>query len=109
MSIELENGRTYVGEVDPAMLPNGFGKELYHSGKVLYEGEFHHGQRDGRGIFFYESGQMGYIGEFKSDFMEGQGVLFYQRSGNLLYNGTLKRGNFHQGDFYFENGTISEN
>ena len=38
ISINFDNGRGYIGEIDPANLPNGFGKEYYPSGKILYKG-----------------------------------------------------------------------
>ena len=108
MSLELNNGRFYTGEVDPAMLPNGFGKELYPSGEILYKGQFKHGKREGQGTFYYESGKAGYTGKFKADFMHGPGLLFYQDSGQLLFNGTMFEGNFKEGNLFFQNGTLSE-
>ena len=108
MSLTLDNGRQYNGEIDVLKLPNGQGIEYYHSGKILYKGRFTHGKKNGFGTFFYESGLIGYKGQFKDDYMEGQGLLYYQDSGNLLFNGTLHQGNFLKGDFYFENSTLSE-
>ena len=41
ISINFDNGRGYIGEIDPANLPNGFGKEYYPSGKILYKGNIY--------------------------------------------------------------------
>ena len=108
MTLKLDNGRVYIGEVDVDMFPNGRGAESYPNGKVLYKGQFKHGLKDGLGIFYYESGIEGYNGQFKDNFIDGDGLLFYQTSGNLLFEGTFSKGNYVKGAFYFENGTVSE-
>lgn len=108
MTLTLENGRLYQGQVDLDMVPNGQGTEYYPSGAILYQGEFKHGLRDGQGTFLYESGLTGYIGQFQENYMHGVGELYYQESGNLLFNGTLEKGEFSKGTFFFENGTVSE-
>lgn len=108
MTLKLESGRNFSGEVDSAKLPNGYGLEFYPSGQVLYEGQFKHGLKDGDGVFFYETGLKGYNGQFKENFMEGQGTIYSQDSGKKLYEGTLKRGNFLQGFFFHDNGTIAD-
>ena len=38
VSMTFDNGRSFIGEIDPAKLPNGFGKEFYPSGKLFYKG-----------------------------------------------------------------------
>ena len=60
VSMTFDNGRSFIGEIDPAKLPNGFGKEFYPSGKLFYKGTFKHGFRDGVGIFYHENGFKGY-------------------------------------------------
>ena len=108
MSMILENGRRYTGEVDIHQIPNGKGTEFYQSGRILYRGNFENGKKNGYGTFFYETGIVGYKGQFKENYMEGQGLLYYQDTGNVLFNGTLHLGNFLKGNFYFENSTLSE-
>lgn len=108
MTLTLENGRTYVGEVDPGLEPEGFGLEYYHSGALLYKGEFKKGQKHGQGIFYYESGDKGYEGGFKDNLMHGKGTLYSKETGNVLFSGKLDSGNFLDGNFFFDNGTLAE-
>lgn len=108
MTIILENGRKYIGEVDPALEPDGFGLEFYPSGALLYKGEYKRGLKDGQGIFYYESGLKGYEGGFKNNYMDGKGTLFSMQSGNTIFSGKMDSGNFLEGEFFSENGTLAE-
>ena len=43
---------------------NGKGKEYYRNGKLLFEGEYLNGKRNGKGKEYYDSGKVVFEGEY---------------------------------------------
>ena len=65
--------------------PHGKGKEMFSNGD-FYEGEFHKGYWEGKGMFFKKF-KFKYTGDFKHGKMEGFGRKTYTN------------GNYYEGEF----------
>ena len=44
---------------------NGKGKEYFFKGKLKYEGEFSNGKRNGNGIEYFDNGELKFKGEYR--------------------------------------------
>ena len=71
------SGQGYVlpGEAIP-IKPHGFGKLTANDGRDIYEGDWQHGLKHGKGTYIYADGTK-YIGEYRNDQVHGSGTLFY--------------------------------
>ena len=72
----------------------GFGILLSSDGRERYEGEFRHGEKDGRGVYVYGNGDM-LDGTFEDDAPDGPGVFRFANGG--VVNGTWVHGRFWSG------------
>ena len=108
MSTTLESGRGYIGEVDPGLLPNGFGKEYYPNGKLLYKGQYKHGLKHGQGIFYHENGLKGYEGEFSKNYVHGEGTMYHHHFEIPQFKGKFLNGTLLKGQLFYENGTLAD-
>jgi hypothetical protein len=70
------DGSTYVGEVDSEDQPHGHGVYKWTNGDV-YEGEWHHGSREGKGRCAYGSGNV-YEGHWKDNQKDGKGKFTWE-------------------------------
>ena len=64
------------------------GRTVYFNGD-LYEGEYHHGLKEGRGRFEDSTGEIAYIGEWKADGKHGYGE-------ETMVDGSTYHGHFKQ-------------
>ena len=66
----------------------------YLNGFLLYDGEIKNDMYDGKGTLYYnESDQVKYRGKFKDNLYDGKGTL-YDESGEVIYNGKWKNGDY---------------
>ena len=123
VSLKKDNG-LYLGEAD-YLIPNGrglfkfnklkltwigyfndgvkgdYGRLFDNSGKLLYEGNYKNGLRNGEGSFYYSDGSK-YVGEFVNGYREGKGIFYWNDDTN--WDGTFKNnemdgeGNFFDGE-----------
>ena len=108
-------GTTYIGYWD-----NGLqflrGKVFDSNNKLVYEGEYKRGLKEGKGVYNYPGGEK-YEGMFVNGLREGKGV-FYWNNG-IKWDGLFKNNNFNgQGTFSdgkdsfpgtFKDGDLVEN
>ena len=47
----------------------------------------------------------GYEGHFTQGLMDGPGTMYYEKTGNVLFRGQFKSGNFYNGTLFAEDGT----
>ncbi len=79
---------------------------LYEAGILRYRGEFSGGLPNGQGISYYPSGGQEYAGTFSQGACEGEGTL-YDEDGQARYKGQFSAGNFEgQGRLYQEDGEL---
>jgi len=74
-------------------IPNGFGKLTNKYGNV-FEGEFNHGQREGKGVLEVPNRYV-YDGEFKGDKFHGWGTMKWVDGSAQLYVGPFYNDQFH--------------
>lgn len=79
----------YEGERDKEGRPHGKGVLSDEFG-VLYEGDFVHGKREGKGIEYDERGYVSYVGEWKEDERNGIGSEYV--CNQIVYDGEWKGG-----------------
>lgn len=74
--------------------------------KIVFEGKYVNGKREGKHIDYYDNGNIEFIWNFKNDRLHGKHIRYY-RSGNIMFIGHYKNGILH-GDYidYYENGNI---
>lgn len=99
-TIDLEDGGTYYGQVNSALVPHGNGHELYPHGGKRYDGQFLNGSKTGKGTFFYQNGLKAYQGQFRNNHMHGPGSLFDPTDGSIIFNGSLFHGSIFNGSFF---------
>ena len=87
-TMHLPGGGRYVGEFVRGNI-QGWGKIIDEDGKLMYEGQFSNGWRNGTGKAWYLTGDF-YEGQFKDDKRHGHGELRYS-------DGTRYVGQFDQG------------
>ena len=70
----------------------GIGKEYdYYSGKLIYEGEYLHGERNGKGKEFFYNGKIKFEGEYLNGKRNGKGKEYYE-NGVIKYIGGYLKG-----------------
>ena len=84
-----ENGNYYIGQMENGK-HIGKGIIYYKNGKILYEGDFINGKREGFGKFIDKNGDW-YIGQWLNGQKHGEGKIYYS-NGNLLYEGDFVKG-----------------
>ena len=87
---------------------NGKGKEYDDKGNLIYEGEFYNGKRDGKGIGkeYNEYSKLIYEGEYIDGIRNGRGKE-YDDEGNFIYEGEFIDGIRNGiGKEYNENGKL---
>ena len=52
-------------------------KDEYNNLKLIYEGEYKNGLRDGKGVYYFNNGEV-YDGKFKGGNIEGKGTLTWE-------------------------------
>jgi len=90
VSIEFENGDTYVGELRK-MKPHGVGTLHYRDG-TLYKGEFRKGLKHGLGVTQFPHGDK-HVGRYESNVFCGRGT-YINSEGGFKYVGQFKDGQF---------------
>ncbi len=101
-TLKLENGATYIGQVNDKNQKHGHGKLIW-PGKLEYTGQFQDGHIHGFGKMKHTNGTQ-YEGEYKYDKYDGRGVLKYPNW--QYYKGEFKNGLRHgHGVFYNSDGT----
>lgn len=65
--------------------------EIYRNGRLMYSGDYFHGDANGKGVMFYPSGSIMYEGEFRNGYADGKGT-FYDPKGNDVFSDSWKRG-----------------
>lgn len=80
----------YVGKKDKEGKMHGKGKLLDKKGKLIFKGDFNHGEIQGTGTLYNEEHTWKYYGTFKHDLMEGTGEIYM--NGSLYYKGELGDG-----------------
>lgn len=131
-TVFFSDGGAYCGDLDFFRRPHKSGYYEYPkegSGHNTYIGEFKHGARHGKGIYFCADGKI-YEGEWKKDQLDGKGTIaspcgelcegnfvkgvmngygrYVFKSGNV-YEGEFKDNEFcGKGKFYWTSGTWCE-
>ena len=119
--VENEDG-VYIGEADYAT-PQGRGCYIYKNddqswlgyfdkgekgkygkfydkdGKLVYEGEYSHGEKNGKGIYYFPKG-MKYDGEFVDNKKEGKGTFYWDE--NIRWEGPFEDDKMNGKGTYFE-------
>ena len=102
VKIKKENG-IYLGEAEQN-LPQGRGCFIYNGDNLQWIGYFENGEKSNYGKLYNEEGRLIFEGEYKNGLRNGEGTYYY--SGGLKYEGQfvngLREGN---GTFYWEDGT----
>ena len=73
---EEGEGLQWIGYFDNGEKGN-YGKLYNEEGKLIYEGEYKNGIRNGEGTYYYARG-LRYEGEFVNGFREGNGVFYWE-------------------------------
>lgn len=87
---QYASGYKYKGQLQNNK-PNGQGKLLDSSGKLVYEGGFKDGLFDGQGKV-YKDGMVVLEGQFTNDKLNGYGKSYYLETGVLAYEGSYTNG-----------------
>ena len=73
-------------------LRNGKGKEYYHNGKLKFEGEYLNGERNGKGKEYNDNGKLEFEGEYlNGKRWNGKGKE-HTKNGFLLFEGEYLKG-----------------
>ena len=104
----------YVGYFDNGE-KNNFGKLYNEEGRLIYEGEYKNGLRNGEGTYYYARG-LKYEGQFVNGFREGHGIFYWDN--DTRWEGPFKNNEmdgegkyYEKGECYsvvYKNGEISE-
>lgn len=70
-----EDGTTWIGYWENND-KGKYGKLYGKDGKLIYEGEYENGRRNGKGTFYFSSGEK-YEGEFRDGKREGKGTFYW--------------------------------
>ena len=85
---------------------NGKGKEYYKiGGTIEFEGDYLNGERNGIGIQYHLNGKKNYEGEFLNGERHGKGKE-YLNDGKLVFEGEFKNGKRNKGKEYDEYRSI---
>ena len=83
---------------------NGKGEEhLIENDKLIFEGEYKNGKREGYGKEYYEAGYLEFEGEYKNGKRNGKGKEYYIFTEALRFEGEYVNGERHgKGKEYYE-------
>ena len=70
---------------------NGKGKEYYFHGELLFEGEYLNGEKNGKGKEYYFHGELLFEGEYLNGEKNGKGKEYYA-NGKLKFEGEYLNG-----------------
>ena len=73
--------------------------------RLLFEGEYLNGERNGNGKDYFDNGKLYYEGEYSKGKMEGKGKEYYE-DGGLRFEGEYKNGNEWNGKGYDKSNNI---
>lgn len=94
------DGQAWVGYFDKGE-KGKYGKFYDKDGKLIYEGEYKHGEKDGKGIYYYPNGAK-YEGDFVRNQKEGNGVFHWDDKtrweGTWVNNKMDGNGTYYDGD-----------
>ena len=83
---------------------NGYGKEyLSGSNKLIFEGKYLHGKRNGKGIEYFENGKKRFEGEYLKGKRNGKGIEYFENEKRFEGEYLNEKRN-SKGIEYFENG-----
>ena len=101
--IFLDDNSKWIGYWDDNKKGN-FGYLFSGENKLIYEGEYKNGKRNGQGTYYYDSGEK-YIGEWKDGLREGKGIFYWEDGtyweGNFTNNEMNGKGNYFDGEDSF--------
>ena len=105
-----KNANTYSGETDKEGLPHGKGVKYGEDGYPLYDGEWKHGKKHGKGTEYYDTSlsKVKYEGDYVSNMKDGKGISYYYDcdDGDYEYNGEWKNDKFHGQGRYLDSNTL---
>ena len=78
---------------------DGYIKEYYENGCLLFEGEIKNGIKNGKGKEYDECGHLIFEGDFNKGIKNGKGKI-YNYSGDLIYDGEFVNGKKIKGNIY---------
>jgi len=109
--IKHDGDSYYVGQFHDD-LAHGIGTRFFDDKRILYNGEFKEGKRNGWGSLFVELScqRWVYQGYWKNDQANGKGTLFIGQSGKLTgmtFVGVFENNVAHDGELMKRNGTES--
>ena len=87
---------------------NGRGKEYYSDGILKFEGEYANGKRNGKGKEYNNSnGKLEFEGEYLNGKRNGKGKEYYNDNGKLMFEGQYLNGKRNgKGKEYYDNGEL---
>ena len=108
------DGQSWIGYFEKGEKGN-YGKFYNKDGKLVYEGEYSHGEKNGKGTYFYPNGSK-YVGEFVKNKKEGNGVFHWDEKtrweGTWVNNQMDGIGTYYDGDenktLTYKNGKVVE-
>ena len=72
-------------------LRHGYIVECDDMNRIIYEGQYKNGKKEGFGIKYYDNGNVSYKGYFKNN-LEDKFAFMYTSSGKLFYSGYINKG-----------------
>ena len=94
------DGQSWIGYFDKGE-KGKYGKCYDKDGKLVYEGEYKHGEKDGKGTYYYPNGAK-YEGDFVRNQKEGNGVFHWDDKtrweGSWVNNKMDGPGTYYDGD-----------
>ena len=99
-------------------LKNGVGKVKEYddyNGKLIFEGEYLNGLRNGKGKEYYFGGKVKFEGEYLNGQRNGKGKEYYYKNGELIFEGEYLNDNrwngkgkeYNFGELIFEGGYLN--
>ena len=92
------DGQSWIGYFDKGEKGN-YGKFYDKDGRLTYEGEYKHGERDGKGVYYYPNGSK-YVGDFVRNKKEGNGVYHWDE--NTRWEGIWANDKMDGDGIYYE-------
>ena len=92
------DGQSWIGYFDKGEKGN-YGKFYDKDGRLTYEGEYKHGERDGKGVYYYPNGSK-YVGDFVRNKKEGNGVYYWDE--NTRWEGIWANDKMDGDGIYYE-------
>ena len=94
------DGQSWIGYFDKGE-KGKYGKLYDKDGRLVYEGEYKHGEKDGKGTYYYPNGAK-YEGDFVKNQKEGNGVYHWDDKtrweGSWVNNKMDGPGTYYEGD-----------